>query len=168
MDPPGTFDDGSQIDSQIASQSDQVHPTPPAQNASQCWLCLNSTHEEAVKMHAFMMKNITSISSDCMADMISQHLQCVDPNAAGTCKPCIQRHIQGGHLLSPSLQMAHTLRTLFELRDTIHGMIMTEDENGTRTVDARNMNNYLKVVSEIVQVYKSGDVNKMMFAGEDR
>ena len=64
--------------------------------------------------------------------------------------------------------MAHTLRTLFELRDTIHGMIMTEDENGTRTVDARNMNNYLKVVSEIVQVYKSGDVNKMMFAGEDR
>ena len=119
-------------------------------------------------MHKFVLQNIAAISAECMAEMIIEHIQGVDPNAPGLGREDICRHIQGGHLLHPSLQMAYTLRTLFELRDTIHKMIIVEDEDGVRTIDARNMSNYLKVVSEIVQVYKTGDVNKLMFSTEER
>ena len=133
-----------------------------------CWLCLNSNHAEAQKMHRFVMQNVSRISAECMADMIIEHLGAVDPNGAGLGKEDICRHIQGGHLLHPSLQMAHTLRTLFELRDTISKMIVVEDQDGVKTVDSRNMSTYLKVVSEIVQVYKTGDVNKLMFAEDSK
>lgn len=133
-----------------------------------CWLCLNSGHEEAKRMHEFVLKNVSSISADCMAGMISEHLLTVDPEGRGMAKADVHRHIQGGHLLNPALQMAHTLRSLFELRDTIQGMIIVENEDGVRSIDARNMSTYLKVISEIVQVYKTGDVGKLMFAGEDK
>lgn len=136
------------------------------EESSPCWLCLNSTHEEAKKMHAFVLQSVSSISSDCMAGMIAEHLSTVDPGGRGMSKADVCRHIQGGHLLNPSLQMAHTLRSLFELRDAIHKMIIVEDEDGARTIDARNMSMYLKVISEIVQVYKTGDVGKLMFAGD--
>jgi hypothetical protein len=133
-----------------------------------CWLCLNSGHEEAKKMHEFVLRNVSTISADCMAGMIAEHLAAVDPGGQGLSKADVQRHIQGGHLLNPSLQMAHTLRSLFELRDTIQGMIVVENEDGVRSVDVKNMSTYLKVISEIVQVYKTGDVGKLMFAGEEK
>ena len=133
-----------------------------------CWLCHNHAHAEAKKMHAFMFQSVASVSSECMADLISQHLQTVDPTGQGTSKAVVQSHIQGGHLLSPSLQMAHTLRSLFKLRDTIYGMILVQDEDGGVTVDARNMANYLKVVSEILQVYKTGEVDRLMYGGEGK
>ena len=119
-------------------------------------------------MHAFLHQNVSTVATDCMADMISQHLQKVDPAGQGTSKGAVLGHIQGGHLLSPSLQMAHTLRSLFTLRDTIYGMILVQDEDGGVTVDARNMGNYLKVVSEILQVYKTGEVDRLMYSGESK
>jgi hypothetical protein len=133
-----------------------------------CWLCSNSAHPEAKKMHTFMSQNVSSVSAECMADLISQHLQKVDPIGDGTSKAAVQSHVQGGHLLNPSLQMAHTLRSLFKLRDTIYGMILVQDEDGGVTVDARNMGNYLKVVSEILQVYKTGEVDRLMYGSEGK
>ena len=135
---------------------------------AECWLCLNNGHEEAKKMHEFVLHNVSSISADCMAGMISEHLLTVDPDGRGLSKADVHRHIQGGHLLNPALQMAHMLRSLFELRDTIQRMIIVEDDDGVLSIDARNMSTYLKVVSEIVQVYKTGDVGRLMFAGEEK
>jgi hypothetical protein len=57
---------------------------------------------------------------------------------------------------------------LLEVRDTLHRMLFTEGEDGVRTVDARNMAVYLKVTSEIMQVYKTGDITKMLYYGEDK
>ena len=133
----------------------------------QCWLCLNSKHAEAQKMHTFMLQNISTIGAEAMADMISKHLEGVDPAGEGASREDVQRHIQGGHILSPSLQIAHTLRSLLELRDTLHDMIVVVDENGSRTVDARNIASYLKVVSEITQVYRSGEITKIL-SGDGR
>ena len=129
---------------------------------SECWLCVNNKHEEAQKMHAFMLQNISTIGAEAMADMIAKHLRGVDPDALGITKAHVQRHIQGGHILSPSLQVAHSLRSLLELRDALHEMLIVEDENGVRTVDSRNMGSYLKVISEIFQVYRSGEIGKII------
>lgn len=114
-------------------------------------------------MHSFMLGNACTVSAECMAEMISQHLARVDPEGLGISKAAVQRHIQGGHLLSPSLQMANTLRSLFKLRDAIYGMIITEDENGGLTVDTKNMANYLKVIAEIRQVYTTRDADRLMY-----
>jgi hypothetical protein len=139
-----------------------------SQMASRCWLCRNSTHAESQKMHSFMLQNISNIGVDAMTDMIHQHLQEIAPDAQGICKEDIKEHIQKGHLLSPSLQISHILRSLLDLRDTLHSMLISEDENGVKTVDARNMSVYLKVIAEIMQVYRTGDMSKMLFASEEK
>ena len=115
-----------------------------------------------------MLQNISSIGVDAMTDMMHTHLQEIAPDHEGTSKAEIRDHIQKGHLLSPSLQISHILRSLLDLRDTLHGMLISEDENGTKTVDARNMSVYLKVIAEIMQVYRMGDMSKMLFASEDK
>jgi hypothetical protein len=135
---------------------------------SKCWLCLNSTDPNSQKLHSFMLQNISNIGVDAMTDMMYSHLQEVAPDAPGVSKPEIKEHIQKGHLLSPSLQISHILRSLLDLRDTLHTMLITEDENGTKTVDARNMSVYLKVIGEIMQVYRTGDMTRMLFSSEEK
>ena len=71
-------------------------------------------------------------------------------------------------MLCPSLQIAHMLRNLLELKETLHGMIITENEDGVQTVDAKYMAMYLKVISEIMQIYKTGEVSKLLFASEQK
>ena len=132
-----------------------------------CWLCINSKHEEAQKMHTFMLQNISSIGAEAMADMISKHLLTIEPAAQGASSEHVKKHIQGGHILSPSLQIAHTLRSLLDLRDSLHEMLIVVDENGSKTVDSRNISSYLKVVSEITQVYRTGEIAKIL-AGDGK
>lgn len=136
--------------------------------SSACWLCLNNTHPTSQKLHSFMLQNISSIGVDAMAEMMHSHLQDIAPESAGTSEQDIKEHIQKGHLLLPSLQISHILRSLLSLRDTLHGMLITEDENGVKTVDARHMSVYLKVIAEIMQVYRTGDISKLLFASEEK
>lgn len=105
---------------------------------------------------------------ESLAEIIHCQLCEAAPGEDGFSIPEIKQHIQGGHLLCPSFQIAHMLRSLFELRDTLHTTLVTVDENGVKTVDARNMANYLKVVSEISQVYRMGDMSKMLYSAEEK
>jgi hypothetical protein len=133
-----------------------------------CWLCHNSNHETARQIHKFILQNISTVSSDSIAEMVSQRLVELDPSAHGTCRVSVLRHIQGNHLLDPSLQVAHILRCLLDLRDTLQRMLITEDENGIKTVDARNMSAYLNVVSKIMQVYGAGDISKLLYFNSEK
>lgn len=133
-----------------------------------CWLCHNSNHDSARRIHKFILQNISSVSSDSIAEMVSRELVDLDPTAHGTCRVSVLRHIQGNHLLDPSLQVAHILRCLLELRDTLQRMLISEDENGVKTVDARNMAAYLNVVSKIMQVYGTGDISKLLYFNSEK
>ena len=133
-----------------------------------CWLCHNNNHELAVRMHHFMLSNVSTVSADAMAEMVSKELKELDSDANGTSKCEVLKHIQGGHLLNPALQISHILRCLLDLRDTLQKMLIIEDENGIRTVDSRNMAVYLKVTSEIMQVYKTGDISKLLYYSEEK
>ena len=130
-----------------------------------CWLCHNSSHDTAHKIHQFMLSRVATVSADAMAEMVSAELTAISDE--GTSKSDVLRHIQGGHWLHPSLQISHILRSLLDLRDTVQKMLITEDENGLRTVDARNMAVYLKVTSEIMQVYKTGEISKLLYYSEE-
>ena len=107
------------------------------------------------------------IDVDAMTEMIYSHLCKLAPNAEGAEKSDIEGHIQGRHLLCPSSQIVHILISLLDLRDTIQDFIVIDD-HGTKTVDCQNMNVYLKVIAEIMQVYRSGEMSKMLFASEER
>lgn len=133
-----------------------------------CWLCLNHGDENAQKLHTFVLQNIASIGVDSMVDMLHHHLHEATDGAEGTGKEEIKLHIQGSHLLCPSLQMAHNLRSLLELRDTLKGMLITVDEDGVQTADVRNMAMYLRVISEIAQMYRTGEVAKMLFFVDEK
>jgi hypothetical protein len=135
---------------------------------SQCWLCLNHGDENAQKLHTFVLQNIASIGVDSMVEMLHQHLHEATGGAEGTSKEEIRKHIQGSHLLCPSLQMAHNLRSLLELRDTLKNMLITVDENGVELADVRNMAMYLRVISEIAQMYRTGEVAKMLFFVDEK
>jgi hypothetical protein len=133
-----------------------------------CWLCHNSNHDTAKKMHRFILQNISSVSSESIAEMVSRELMEIDPDTNGIRKSDVLCHIQGGHLLDPSLQISYILRCLFELRDTLRNMLISEDENGVKTVDARNMAAYLNVISKIMQVYGTGDISKLLYFNHEK
>lgn len=146
-------------DAQSAAQTLNTVPVPHGS----CWLCHNSNHEFARKIHRFIVDNIAFVSAESIAEMVSRELAELEPNAHGTCRASVLRHIQGGHLLDPSLQVSQILRCLLELRDTLHKMLISEDEDGVKTVDARNMAAYLNVISKIMQVYGTGDISKLLY-----
>jgi hypothetical protein len=134
-----------------------------------CWLCHNSNHDTARKMHRFIIQNISTVSSESIAEMVSKELMEIESDLnTGICKASVLRHIQGGHLLDPSLQISQILRCLLELRDTLQKMLITEDENGMKTVDTRNMAAYLNVVSKIMQVYGTGDISKLLYFNAEK
>jgi hypothetical protein len=133
-----------------------------------CWLCHNSNHATARRIHRFILQNISVISADSIAEMVSRELVELEPDAHGVCRASVLRHIQGGHLLDPSLQVSQILRCLLELRDTLQKMLISEDENGVKTVDARNMAAYLNVISKIMQVYGTGDISKLLYYSAEK
>ena len=70
------------------------------------------------------------------------------------------------HILHPSVRIAHALRGLVELSETLKDLMVTkggEDENPL--VDVRAVTMYLKVTAEIMQVYRSADPSRMLFGG---
>lgn len=136
--------------------------------SSHCWLCTNSTNETSRKMNQFIMQNIATIGVDAMSGMINKHLEEMHPGVSGISKTDIKDHIQKGHSLSPLLQISHILRSLLEIRDTLQGMLIIENEDGVKTVDARCMSIYLKVITEIMQIYRTGDFNKLLFISDEK
>ena len=133
-------------------------------NHAKCWLCLNSNNEHARKLHTFMLQNVSTIGVESMIDMVHKDLQAFGPDEEGTSRPHVRDHIQGRHLLCPSLQIAQILRNLIDIKDTLHKMLIHEDENGCMVADAKNMAVYLKVITEIMHVYNS----KLLNATEDK
>jgi len=70
------------------------------------------------------------------------------------------------HILHPSVRIAHALRGLVELSETLKDLMVTkggEDENPL--VDVRAVTMYLKVTAEIMHVYRSADPSRMLFGG---
>ena len=71
------------------------------------------------------------------------------------------------HVLHPTVRVAHALRGLVELSETLKELMVTKGgENENPLVDVRTVTMYLKVTAEIMQVYRSADPSKMLFGGE--
>ena len=78
----------------------------------------------------------------------------------------ILRHVLR-HNLDPSVKVAHILRSLSDLAETLREVVVTRGEDGMPLIDVRTVTVYLKVISETIQVYKSADPSKMLFASSE-
>lgn len=76
----------------------------------------------------------------------------------------IVRHVQR-HNLDPSVRVAHILRNLVDLGETLREVVVSRSDDGQPLIDVRTVTIYLKVVSETLQIYKSADPTKMLFFG---
>jgi len=77
----------------------------------------------------------------------------------------IQTHLLK-HMLHPTVRVAHILRNLLDLSETLREVVVSRAEDNTPLIDVRTVTVYLKVVNEIMQVYKNTDTARMLFADQ--
>jgi hypothetical protein len=127
-----------------------------------CWLCDHNMEAEVVKISQFISDQAPYMGSEQMTQIVFQRLQEIDPDGKGHSLSDIKDHIQS-HILSPSVRISNMLRALTMLLDRLEGALFTTSEDDTTIVDAKNVGIYLKVVNEVMQLYKTGECNKLMF-----
>jgi hypothetical protein len=136
--------------------------------ASNCWLCRNCTTDDVKTFHAFMVEKAHCVDAHEMAAHMREHLEAqkmaseIGDDDLPTAED-IQLHIKR-HVLHPSVRVAQILRNLLELADTLQELVSGRGEDGLPLVDVRTVTVYLKVISEIMQIYKTADLTKMLFA----
>ena len=65
------------------------------------------------------------------------------------------------------MRVAQILRNLLDLAEMLQELVVSRAEDGTPLIDVRTVTVYLKVVAEIMQVYRTSDLSKMLFAETD-
>jgi hypothetical protein len=131
---------------------------------SRCWLCEYNKEEEAIKLSKFINDNIPHMGLAQISHAVSERLNEVDRDGEGHSPEMIAEHIKQ-HVLSPHVKVACMLRSLTGLLDKLEdGIICENEETGVTEIDSKNVLAYLKVVNEIMQIYKTNDCSKLMFA----
>lgn len=126
-----------------------------------CWCCQNIDRDDVKQFHQFVVMNIHQLS---MGDMVHQFTEEV---ADADTQEGIMNHMQR-HFLHPSVQVTHIMRNLIGLSEDLRKVIVGFDEEdgdeNSPMIDIRSLQMYLKVVNELMQIYKSVDTKKMLFA----
>ena len=97
-----------------------------------------------------------------MADQIKREVLKEYPHAKGIGRRHILCHIRE-HVLIPGVRLASIVRSLITLAETLRCTLQqVDDDTGDLVVDIRNTELYLKVVTQISNVYKL-DGSKLLF-----
>jgi hypothetical protein len=123
-----------------------------------CWLCQFTHTSDAKTISSFITDNVGSISHFCIAVQVAEDLQDRYPDAEGTSVEAVVKHIES-HTLHPTCRIATMLRNLLKLSDDLQ-TVLKQDE----TADAKTIDTYLKVQSQILQIYRLNETNKMLFS----
>jgi hypothetical protein len=134
---------------------------------ARCWMCENCTVDDVKHFHNFIVEKAHSVDAREMARHMHEHL--TESRRGEVTAPTtdeILAHIQR-HVLHPAVRVAQILRNLLELAEMLQEMVVGRGEDGTPLIDVRTVTVYLKVVAEIMQIYKTADVSKMLFTGAE-
>ncbi len=154
--------------------SEELDPPAAARAGAapiRCWMCENCTSEDVKNFHSFLVERSHSVEPRAMAVHLHEHLTAQQALASvlEDAPPGLDEiltHIRK-HVLHPSVRVAQILRNLLELADTLQELVVSRADDGTPLIDVRTVTVYLKVVSEIMQIYKTADMSKMLFADLD-
>lgn len=133
-----------------------------------CWLCEFNDDPIARNISRFMSDQAVVMGPDLMAERVHEALVANCPEAEGIGLQEVRAHILT-HTLCPAVRVACIMRSLLKLTDKLEGITSAYNEDtGHMEVDPKNVAVYLKVVSEVMQMYKTGEVNKLLFSQEGR
>ena len=128
-----------------------------------CWLCDYNREPEARKVNKFLCVNAGTMGVPQMAAAVHDVLTSLMPECQGIELETITEHITA-HTLMPAVRVAGILRSLLDLNDKLATILSSEDEDGNVVIDSKNVNSFIKVTDEIMQMYKSGNVNRLLFS----
>ena len=133
-----------------------------------CWLCEYNDDPVARSLSKFITEQAVVMGPDLMAERVHETLIEKCPMSEGIGLDEVREHIMV-HTLSPSVRVACILRSLLRLTDKLEGITTSVDpETGQTTVEAKNVTVYLKVISEVMQMYRTGEVSRLLFAQETK
>jgi hypothetical protein len=128
-----------------------------------CWLCSHTHTQDAKTLSSFIAENAGCASAQCIAVQVAEDLQDRFPEEPGTSVEAVLRHIEC-HTLHPTFRIATMLRGLLKLSDDLGHSLRQCDEEGRVTLDPKQVETYLKVQSQIMQIYRTSETNKLLFA----
>jgi len=114
--------------------------------------------------HSFIVEQVHTMEAQEMAQHMHEHLKDSFPHKEPPTVEDVLTHIQR-HMLHPNVRVAQILRNLLDLAEMLQELVVSRADDGTPLIDVRTVTVYLKVVGEIMQIYKTADLSKMLFAG---
>ena len=130
---------------------------------SRCWLCEYNKDKEAVNLAKFLNENAPCMGTDQLAQAIHERLEEIDPGGDGHSIAEVKEHILL-HVVTPTVRISSILRSMVVLLYRLEGNLMNVSDDDTTMIDAKNVAIYLKVVSEIMAIYRTGDCSRLTFA----
>lgn len=133
-----------------------------------CWLCEYSDDPIARSLAKYISEQAVTMGPELMSERVHEALVERCPMAEGIGLEEVREHIMM-HTLCPSVRVACIMRSMLKLVDKLDGVTTSVDlETGQTVVDAKNVSVYLKVISELLQMYRTGEVSRLMFAPESK
>lgn len=130
-----------------------------------CWLCEYSDDPVAKQCHQYAIDQVQCMEVTTISQVIHVQLeQSVGSMTEGISQEEVLTHFTQ-HTIAPNIRVALGLRSLLNLAKKLEDVTTTTDEEtGLTIVDAKNVTVYLKVLTDIMSIYKAGDASKLMFA----
>ena len=100
----------------------------------------------------------------CISQQVSDFILLQYPEAPGANEPVVYGHIVS-HILHPRVRLAVMLRQLLELTNLLQNSIVVNDGVNT-TVDKSNAELYLKVINQVMSLYKA-DTTGMLYSQDE-
>jgi hypothetical protein len=132
-----------------------------------CWLCEYSDDPIARNLSQYMSEQAVTMGPELMADRVHEALveNCQDAQGIGLDE--VREHILF-HTLQPGVRVACIMRSLLKLVSKLEGVIMTTDpETNETVVDGKSLSAYLKVTADVMTMYRTGEVSKLLFASPE-
>jgi hypothetical protein len=130
-----------------------------------CWLCAFQGEPLGAKLSAFIIKHVGIMDLQCIAQQVSDFLLVNEPSAQGAEKEMVHEHI-ARHMLHPRVRLAVTLRQLLDFLSLLQTSLVVND-GGACTVDKSNAELYLKVIAQVLTLYKV-DTTGMLFVDDEK
>jgi hypothetical protein len=135
--------------------------------SSRCWLCEYSDDAIARSVTQFMVEQAVTMGPEMMAERVHETLVESCPMADGIGLDEVREHINS-HMLHPGVRVACLMRSLLKLVTKLETTTMSCDPETNQTVvEGKSLSAYLKVISEVMSMYRTGEVNKLLFSPAD-
>jgi hypothetical protein len=118
------------------------------------------------RLSVFIIKHVGIMDMTCIAQQVSDYLTIQEPTASGIDQPTVYEHI-ARHMLHPKVRLAVTLRQLLDFLSLLQTSLVINEDGGACAVDKGNAELYLKVIAQVLTLYKV-DTTGMLFTEEEK